>query len=267
MKNCSKWILLALCASAGAVAACSTDTPATSSTGSGGTTGSQTGSGGTTASSGAGVTLLPDATGWIDKTSNSLMVQGPWYPYSDSTGVAKCTTVGMHTPAQCAMITMPSPTAMGFPNMGGNMCTAGSVEVVIGMPFDYSNMWGAGISLDFAASGGALSTKGEFNFTSVGVTGVSFDIDMVPGTGLRVEFAAKETDGTTAGNDYWGATSSYPNSPVMKGTNTVLWSKVAGPMGHVFNPAKVESIQFHVPTNTTAGGSYSFCISNLKLLM
>jgi hypothetical protein len=267
MKNGSKWILLALCASAGAVAACSTDTPATTGTGSGGTTSSQTGSGGTTASSGAGVTLLPDATGWIDKTSNSLMVQGPWYPYSDSTGVAKCTTVGMHTPAQCAMITMPSPTAMGFPNMGGNMCTAGSVEVVIGMPFDYSNMWGAGISLDLAASGGALSTKGEFNFTSVGVTGVAFDIDMVPGTGLRVEFAAKETDGTTAGNDYWGATSSYPNSPVMKGTNTVLWSKVVGPMGHVFNPAKVESIQFHVPTNTTAGGSYSFCISNLKLLM
>jgi sugar lactone lactonase YvrE len=51
------------------------------------------------------------------------------------------------------------------------------------------------------------------------------------------------------------------------GTNTVKWSDIAGPKGHVFDPTKLEGLQFHVPTTTTSGGSYSFCISNLKLLM
>lgn len=259
MKNGSKWKFLALCVATTAIAACSSDTPAKSGTG--GTSGGTSGTGGSTAS-GAGVVLTPDATGWIDKTSNSLMVQGAWYPYSDATGDAKCITAGMHPSSACSMIT--TPTGTGFANTGGMMCTAGSVEMVIGTPPDYSNMWGAGIGLDLASSGGALSTKSEFNASAL--KGISFDIDMVPGPGLRVEFPSQATDGGTAGSDYWGATSSYPNSPIVKGTNTVLWSAVAGPMGHVFDPSKIESIQFHVPTTTSAGGSFSYCISNLKML-
>ena len=36
--------------------------------------------------------------------------------------------------------------------------------------------------------------------------------------------------------------------------------------GHKFDPTSLEGLQFHVPTVATAAGSYSFCISNLKLL-
>ena len=262
MKNGYTVILLALCASTLAVAACSSDTPAKSGTG--GSSGSQTGTGGSS-SSAVGVALTPDMTGWVDKASNTLGVQGAWYTYSDATGVASCTGTGKHMASECSMITMPPASATGFPNTGGVMCTAGSVEMVIGTPPDYSNMWGAGIGLDLASSGGALSTKGEFDASKL--KGISFDIDTVPGPGLRVEFPSAATDAGTAGGDYWGATASYPNSPVMKGTNTVLWSAIAGPMGHMFTPAHIESIQFHVPTTLSAGGSYSFCISNLKMLM
>jgi hypothetical protein len=92
---------------------------------------------------------------------------------------------------------------------------------------------------------------------------------MVPGPGLRVEFPSKETDAGSAGGDYWGGNAGYSPSPVMKGTNTILWSAVTGPgpTPHVFSPAHIEAIQFHVPTSLSAGGSYSFCISNLKMLM
>jgi hypothetical protein len=136
---------------------------------------------------------------------------------------------------------------------------------------DYSNIFGAGIGLDLNNPGGA-NGKGVFNAMTKGVTGISFDIDAPPLSGLRVEFPTTKTDGSTAGAEYWGATPGYANSPVVAGTNTIhFMPDVKGPgpaaMATTFDPSVLESIQFHIPTTAAAGASYTFCISNLKLLM
>lgn len=150
------------------------------------------------------------------------------------------------------------------------MCTSGTVAMVVGMVSmpaspDYSNIFGAGIAVDLNHVG--ITPKGVFNATAKGVTGFSFDLDMKPLAGLRVEAPTVPTDGTVPGSDYWGATASYPPSPVVVGTNTVKWSDIVGPKGHVFDPTMLEALQFHIPTTATSGGPYSFCISNLKMLM
>jgi len=85
-----------------------------------------------------------------------------------------------------------------------------------------------------------------------------------------------DTDGSVAGADYWGRDAQRDVSQLagQAGTNTIHWSDVntpgaptAGAPAHVFKPNLLESIQFHVPTNTTMSSTYTFCISNLKLLM
>jgi len=246
-----------------------------SSSGTGGTMG--TGSGG---SAGPAVDIIPDATGWVDKTSNTIGVQGAWYAYGDGYEMnmppGKCQMAG-HQTSECSSITKPDVTKTGFPqDTPGKMCTAGMVAAVIDMVppktgKDYSNIFGNGIGLDLNAPGGT-DPKADWDAVAAGVKGISFEIDMKPTAGLRVEFPSKATDADpmAPGGDYWGATSAYPNSPVEVGVNTILWdmtaAKIAGPKGHVFDPHAIESIQFHVPASGTAS-SYSFCISNLKMLM
>jgi hypothetical protein len=130
---------------------------------------------------------------------------------------------------------------------------------------DYNNMWGAGIGLDLAGATGT-GPKGSVDVVAKRITGFSFDIDVVPTAGLRVELASLATDGSSAGHNYWGATAAYPPSPVKAGTNTVHWDDFVGPKGRGTDTGHVQSIQFHVPTTAASSGSYSFCISNLKML-
>ena len=261
-----------LITTAAVAAGCSSDTTAMQ-TGTGGSGGGGKSGGGT----GVGVAITPDATGWVMADTNTLGIQGAWYAYGDGIGadgtaaMGSCMKAG-HTASECTVITTPAPGP--FANTGGKMCTSGKAAKVVdivgktGMP-DYSAIWGAGIGLDLAASGGTASTKSTFDATTKKVVGVSFDLDSVPLSGLRVEFATPSTNGSSAGNDYWGGNASYGNSPVAAGPNSVTWDKISGPgaAAHVFTPGAIESIQFHVPTNTTAAGDYSFCISNLKFLM
>ncbi|MEO5769506.1 MAG: hypothetical protein ABIS92_14230 [Polyangia bacterium] len=203
--------------------------------------------------------------------TNPLGVKGSWYAYGDGAGPTglppgDCQGAG-HAEAECSKFTSPMPGM--FANTGGKMCTTGTVAKVLdkvgmaGMP-DYSKMWGAGIGVDLNNDG--ILGKGIFNAVEKNVIGFSFDLDMKPLAGLRVEAQTMVTDGTEPGNDYWGGMSSYPPSPVVVGTNVVKWTDIKGPKGHTFDPTTLEGLQFHVPTVVTAAGTYSFCISNLKLL-
>lgn len=268
-KHAHKLVLILL-SSAAIAAGCSSSSPAPAG-GTGGTTG-----GGGSVGTGMSVTLTPDATGYIDIMTNNLGIKGSWYAYGDGAGPTgmppgDCQNAG-HAAGECSVITAPSPGS--FPNTGGKMCTSGTVAKVIdivgmaGMP-DYSKIWGAGIGVDL--NNDTLLGKGVIDATAKKIVGFSFDIDMKPLAGLRVEVQTKPTDGSEAGNDYWGAKGdmSYPLSPVMTGTNVVSFTdkSIVGPKGHVFDPTQIEGIQFHVPTTATAAGTYSFCISNLKMLM
>jgi hypothetical protein len=247
----------------GAVLACAAGCSEDSGAPSGGTGGSSStggaGGGGNT------VPLVPTDTGWVDKASNSLGVQGAWYAYADSLGdnampPGNCQTKGGHSDAECSKVE--SPAAGSFTNTGGMMCTKGTVEVVLAA--DYSNMWGAGIGLDFNNSGGDTPVKGAFDASSV--AGVSFVLTRKPLAGLRVEFPQTATEGSADGNDYADASSTYPVSMLTEGANTVMFDRVKGPKGHVFNPADLLGVQFHVPTTTTAASSFDYCISDLTLI-
>lgn len=257
-----------LCAAA-AAAGCSTATSTAKDGGSG--TGGASGGGGSGGNL-TGVALVPNETGFVPADSNDLGIVGSWYTYGDgigSTGAppGDCQGAG-HTDAECSKID--SPAAGSFPNTGGKMCTSGTVAKVIdmvgkpGMP-DYGKIWGAGIGLDLNNPGGA-AVKAPFLAAMKGTKGIEFEIDAVPLAKLRVEVEATSTNGGADGNDYWGANSTYPPSPVIAGKNQVLWEQFVGPKGHKFMPDELLGIQFHVPTGTSAAGAYSFCISNLKIL-
>ncbi len=174
------------------------------------------------------------------------------------------------------------------------MCTEGAVAVILpcaagittsGCPDkDYSNMWGAGIGMDLnakkAEDGGQ---KNSWDPALFGVIGISFEIDAVPLPGLRVEFPMLLTDeeaarvnlpsGSTTddhpdGAPYWGATSVFPASNVVAGTNRVVWSEVQPPRtNYVFDTKRILGIQFHVPAVPGPNkGPYAFCVENLTLL-
>jgi len=271
MKKQTSTILMTLLCAAAASVGCSTAS-VSNDAGTGGAGGGGTGSGGTT--NFTTVPLTPDATGFVAlDTTGDTGVQGPWYAYGDSLGMngmppGDCQGAG-HTDAECSTIVAPA-AGTGFVNMDGKMCTSGTVAKVIdkvgmaGMP-DYAKIWGAGIALDLNNPGGA-AVKSAIDATAKGIKGIQFDIDTIPLAKLRVEVEATDTNGTEAGNDYWGANSTYPPSPVVVGTNTVTWDKFVGPKGHKLDPAMLRGIQFHVPANTSSTGAYQFCISNLKLL-
>ncbi len=247
------------------------------------------------------VALVPSPTGWVERIDNDLGVQGSWYPYGDRYGAAKCTNVGMHLLDECSLITVPKPPPdTGFPNEGGKMCTTGETAVILpckpgvttsGCPgSDFSNMWGAGIGFDFNADKGmpeGSGAKHPWNPVEHGVTGISFELDVKPLPGFRVEFPMLLLDSEAAavglpngvttddhpdGAPYWGANSSFSDSPVMvaPSVNVVRWDNVKKPgtsNTYVFDEARLLGVQFHVPAVKLAPrGAYTFCISKLTFL-
>jgi hypothetical protein len=147
---------------------------------------------------------------------------------------------------------------------------------------DYGNMTGAGIAVDFNADrnedGGA---QHAWDPSAAGVIGFSFEIDAVP-LRFRVEIPMYLTDeeadfvslpvGATTdehpdGSPYWGATITYPSSPVIAGVNRVLWSDIRPPRtNYVFDPSRMLGIQFHVFADVNSRNAYAFCIKNLTLI-
>lgn len=236
-------------------------------------TATSTGTG--TGTSTGGVLLKADTGGFVAKDSNSLGIQGAWYPYGDNLGPTgmppgNCQNVGMHPATECASVTKPAPGMPFAPSDATDdqkLCTEGTVEAVgmlNGSP-DYGNQWGAGIGLDFN-NPGMGAPKGGFNAMTAGVTGISFDIDMLPLAPLRVEIPDAATNGKAAA--YWGGDANYGPSPVKQGTNTFTWEQVTPPGMPGTVPAldktQLYGLQFHVVSG--AAGPYKFCISHVKLL-
>ena len=291
-------VLFGWLAGAGIVLGCSSEPsrPERPENGSGGSAGTA-GTGG-----GAGVLIVPDASGWVERADDTFGIQGSWYPYGDRYGVAKCLTVGLHQPAECSLITSPTPPPEGmrFDNEGGVMCTRGETAVILPCPaglgtsgcpdHDYSNMWGAGIGFDFNANKGGTEgdgAKNPWNPDEHGVTGISFEIDQIPGPKLRVEFPQRLTDdearavmlpsGATTddhpdGAPYWGGDKSFNPSPIVVSpeVNVIRWDQVKKPgetPSYEVDRSRLLGIQFHVPAVSIAPrGSYEFCVKNLRLL-
>jgi hypothetical protein len=217
--------------------------------------------------------ILPDATGRF--TVDALGITGAWYAFSDGfgpdgSGATGTCQQGGHAPGECSVVTSPPPGSFAPTDLTiGKMCTAGTVAKVVnggnGMP-DYTNISGAGIALDLLAPAGSAAMP--YNATAHGILGIAFDIDQVPLPSLRVEFPDAETAPQGIyGADYWGATTTFPPSPIAPGTNVVRFAQVTSPMAAnpPFDPTMLLSIRFHVATTIGSAGPYSFCISRLTL--
>jgi len=226
--------------------------------------------------------IVPNADGFYDGT-NSAGILGAWYAYGDwwgnpdptmaampIAGMGDCPTKGMYTEAQCSSIMTPTP-GTPFANTGGTMCTTGTVAKVIDMM--YSAIWGAGIGFDLNNAGADGGTgKNAWDATMHNVTGFSFHIDTPPTGGqMRVEFPTNAVPGTTDINAaYWGGEGNNL-SPIKNGGDySFHWADVGGPMylsPHMpFDKTKIQSMQFHVVSNTSSTIPFTYCISNLTPL-
>lgn len=206
---------------------------------------------------GTGTVLTVTETGWVDKTTNSLNIQGAWYAYGDgynSKGMAvdgDCQKAG-HPTSACSVITAPDPSAGKFMPTGTAMCTKGTAAVVP-TANDYTAIWGGGIGLDLSNSGGANAVKGPYDAVANKVIGFSFNISSVPLGGIRVEIPTTET-----------AITAHFKTINTAGPQTVLLSEVM--QGSWVTPPtmlakdKLVSVQFHVPTTMSSAVPYDFCV-------
>jgi hypothetical protein len=262
--------------------ACETRPPLMAGVGSdggrGGTLGSG-GDGGSPATADAATTstilLVTDSAGVIEP--NAAGVVGTWYAFADGYdmngrfGDGLCQSAGH---ADCSGFNHPVPNQPFAPSASGAMCAAGhaaQVPTTATGSFDFMNVYGATIGMDFNRPPGA-ATKGDFDptRTTPPILGIAFDIDMVPSNSLRVELSTNALPGTTDINPaFWGG-GTMSSSPVHPGHNVFHWADVGGPSylanPPLFNPARLQSLWFDVFTNTTASFSFAFCISNLTLL-
>jgi hypothetical protein len=279
-------------------------TSSSGSTTSSGTTTTTSSSGGS--SSGCMLeTLANGPTGYVapDMVTN---IVGAWYGYGDMWGPngappGNCQTIGMFMDSQCSTITFPLPGMPSdagpdagyvatFPPGGGPgapsgaptgaQCLSGTAAKVLACNTgvagcsgsDYSDIFGIGIGLDFNNMGG---NKQPFNATMNNVTGFEFDITGVPAGGVRVEFPTVDTSGgTTQYEAYAKAITKDGHYRIDLSTSTTdtyaIGDKIyTAPTGQPsFDPTKLLSIQFHVPTAT--GGAVMvplMCVNNLSAIL
>jgi hypothetical protein len=240
-----------------------------------------TGAGGSTVI-GTPVLIDPDATGYV--SAPLFGIQGAWYAFGDGMGpdgtaaTSDCVAKGMHLASECSTVT--TPTFGSFANTAGKMCTSGTAAKVINRTTgimlcptnladcDLSNLTGAGIGLDLN-NAGADGGMGKLPFDAVAaeIIGIQFTLEMLPLTGLRVEFPTDTTADTAA---IWKPHRYTNTSPLVEGLNTILFKDaiqadfVKSRMA--LDASRLVSIQFHVPTSTTSSAAYSFCISGMSVL-
>jgi hypothetical protein len=203
--------------------------------------------------------------------------------YSASDGVSAdgtnpsggdCELAG-HTPAECATVTTPVYSAPGVIDwsVGGLICTKGTAELVVGRPSmpemdDFASMWGSAIGFNFRTQN---AQPAPYNAVAAGIVGIAFDIDAVPLTGLRVEFRTAEVSNEPATWQSSTPGEDYLLSPVQPGHNEVLFRDVKPlPIYDIqtaLDPTQLLSVQFHVPTTNTLAEPYSYCISNLSIIV
>jgi hypothetical protein len=246
-----------------------------SSSGGGSSGGSSSGGSGGDAGGCTAVALTPSPTGYVSTTA--LNIAGAWFAYGDDLGPngappGQCVTTGMHPAADCSVVTSPPPPEDGgtgsFPQTTpGTMCLSGTAAQVIGTPPDYSNIFGIGIGLDFNNPSG---TPLPYDAAMNQITGFQFTVAGLPTGTVRVEFAEPATDTSGDAWSYTLTSNGQVTVNLASGTGAGDLSPSFTPTGTqpAFDPTKVESIQFHVVTNTSGAIAVSnFCISDLQAIV
>jgi hypothetical protein len=268
-----------------------------SGSGSGGSTSSGSGSGSSSgvveASPGTlNVPLTPTDTGYVSVSAINLV--GAWFAYGDELGSngappGDCQKTGGFMASQCSMITFPPGPSTGpeagpatfppFPVDGGpgplgTMCLSGKAAQVpaVGATFDYSDVFGIGIGLDFNNPHGTVMPYDASKITALTFTVAGLPTD--PGTRVNIEFQEPATD--VAPNDAWqyqiianGPTTVYLTTGPGAGQLSPAFTAPAGsPPQPAFDPTMIEGIQFHVVTNTMNPINVAaLCISDLTAVV
>jgi hypothetical protein len=210
----------------------------------------------------AGTPLVPDENGRIDvSTTGTTGIRGRWFAEADTDD---CRKTGKHSASECSVLVAPDVSAPAFkPTEDLGMCAVGVAAKAIagadGNP-DWSNIWGVrvGLTLNDGAPYDALAHK---------ILGFAFHIDFEPppGAGFRVEFPTSSFDRAAL----WGGLASE-KSPVHTGRNEVSWKDIGGPPFLAnpppFDPTRLLSLVFDVPSSASGASSFAFCISHLVAL-
>lgn len=229
-----------------------------------------------------GIPIAPDENGVFDG-SNTAGVKGAWFSFGDwysgsaMPAAGECPAAGF-TAAQCSTIVAPVPGVPFTPDPSGRgMCTTGAAARAInddaGAPA-YSAIWGNAVGFNLnaldgpgsdAGTDGGFVALGNYDAVARGVTGFAFDVEGNI-TRLRVEFA---TEGTARDPAYWqGATMDL--SLRQPGHYEIRWADVGGPhylpSPPAFDATKLQSIRFHVTSDSLQTTPYSFCIKNTVML-
>jgi hypothetical protein len=183
-----------------------------------------------------GVAIVPDDTGYVAPTSNSVGIHGSWFVYSDCADLKG---------KDCSTVT--TPTGTGFANVNGKICTSGMTSTATGA-------WGAGIGLELNDG----PPQQPYDTVKHGVTGFCFELSgaTLPSTSIRVAFPTQDNND----NAYFEAVST-------PGVHTVLFSDTA--QGSwvtdkvAFQPSAVMLVQFQIPSSAAAPVPWDFCVEGM----
>jgi hypothetical protein len=234
--------------------------------GAGGQGGTGTGTGGTVVDTTPlpGVSLMPNAEGFMKTGDNELGIQGAWYSFG------------------CAGATLEPAEGARFDNTG-KMCFKGTAPMVTDADgdgeLDYSTIWGAGIGFDLCAQSEeeAADAGAGVEPTKYPLSACPYNADLatkligvavrfsgtVNATELRVQF----NEGDSVANSY------YKVAPGDVAAGTKLKVEFEDPLVKThYNPKlkpgdadanNILAIQFMIPTNSAATVDWDFCVEDI----
>jgi hypothetical protein len=198
---------------------------------------------------GTGLALTPTL-GWVAGSTNEAGIQGSFYTVSDA-------TVGGATMIQPADFKM---------SAGATICASGTASQVVGE--DYTTYWGGGIGFDLADPGNMMPIQPFSRGRVVGFRYTLSGTNIPPS--LRFQVAFFEGAGRNAGTYCAPAGGAGPVTMMLGGaTSTIVASCWLGAAATTKIPdtAPLASIQWQVPTVTTATTPFNFCIENLTAIV
>ncbi len=243
-------------------------------------TGGRTGSGGTGGTSGTGgaavdttplpgISLMPNAEGFMKTGDNELGIQGAWYSFG------------------CAGSDLEPAEGSRYDNPG-KMCFKGTAPQVTDQDgdgkLDWSTFWGAGIGFDLcaqsdeeAADAGTRDDAGKILPAKFPLSACPYNPDLatkligvavrfsgvVNATELRLQF----NEGDNVANSY------YKVAPADIAAGTKLRVEFKDPLVKTYynpklkpgntDPNNILAIQFQVPTNEAAPVDWNFCVEDI----
>ena len=237
-----------------------------------GGTGTGTGTGGTAVDTSplAGISLMPNAEGFMKADKNELGIQGAWYSFG------------------CAGAIIEPKEGARFDNPG-RMCFKGTAPMVTDKDgdgtLDYSTIWGAGIGFDLCAQ--SEEEAADAGATDAGVVATKYPLSACPynadlatkliviavrlsGVVNAAELRVQFNEGDNVANSYYRVT------PAQVAAGGAMKIEFEDPLVKThYNPKlkpgdadanNILAIQFMIPTNNSAPVDWDFCVEDIAAI-